>query len=129
MKLTVPLAPEHVRQRLADLGAGRDRLREYRFGVGDIEGKDDRRAADRGRGEHPHLGELIRQVQQPAADAQPDRHQPPAGDRDPVEFLGAEGVPVESGSAVGALDNDMRGDRHDATVGTPRRLVLNVLAA
>ena len=66
-------------QRLTDLGARRDRLREHGLGVDDIEREHDRRAADRGRGEHAHLGELVGEVQQTVADAQLDRHQPPVG--------------------------------------------------
>lgn len=55
-KLAVPVAPNHVRQRLMNLGARSDRPREHHLGVGDIEGEDDRRASDRGRRERTQLG-------------------------------------------------------------------------
>jgi hypothetical protein len=48
LELAVPVAPEHVGQWLSDLGAGRDRLREHRFGIRDVEGQHHRRAARTG---------------------------------------------------------------------------------
>ena len=76
-----------------------------------------RRASADGRGrEHAHLRELVGDVQHAVADAQPDRHEPPVGRWDPVELLGAERVPVEGCGALGALNDDVRGDDHRATV-------------
>jgi len=45
-ELAVPVAPEHVLQRLPDLGSSINRLSEHRVRVGDIQGQDDRCAAD-----------------------------------------------------------------------------------
>ena len=56
-------SPHHVRQRLSNLCARRHRLREHCCGVGDAEATPGR-AANRGQGEHPHLGELVGDVQQ-----------------------------------------------------------------
>ena len=104
------LAPERLRQRLVDLRSRGDGLSENGLGVGDVEPEHDRGAADRGRREHPHLRELVGHVQHTGPDAQLHGHQPPVGDRDTVEFLGAEGVAVELCGAFGILDHDMRRD-------------------
>src|SRR5215207_9998696 len=66
LELAVPVAPEHVCQRLTDLCARGYRLREHCLGVSDVEGQHDGCATNRGRGEHPHLGELIGDMQQAA---------------------------------------------------------------
>jgi hypothetical protein len=50
LELAVQVAPEHLLQRLTDLGAGRHRLGEHRLGVGDVERQENRSAADRPRG-------------------------------------------------------------------------------
>jgi hypothetical protein len=126
--LAVPVAPEHVRQGLTHLGAGRDRLREHRIRVGHSESEHDRCAADRRRGEHAHFGELISDVQHAVADAQLHGHQPPVGRRDPFDLLRAERVAVEAGSALGDLNNDVWSDGHPTTVGPRGRRVLNVVA-
>ena len=73
-----------------------------------------------------HLGELVRQVQQAAADPELDRHQPPVGHRDPAHLLRPERLGVEDGGAFRALDHDVRDDWHSPTVGpcpsrAPRR--------
>jgi hypothetical protein len=128
LKLTVTVAPKHVRQRLTNLSTGRYGLREDRVGVSDIEGQHHRGTADRRRREDPHLRELVGEVQHAVTDAELDRHQPSVGRRNPVDLFGAEGVPVEGGGALGALDDDVRGDDHRATVHAPARLVLDVLA-
>jgi hypothetical protein len=44
LKLAVPVAPEHVRQRLTNRCARRHPLREHRFGVRDVKGRHHRRA-------------------------------------------------------------------------------------
>ena len=54
VELAVPVAPEHVGQRLTNFGASRDRLRKHRVGVGDLQGQNNRCAADRGRGKDVH---------------------------------------------------------------------------
>ena len=128
VELPVQVAPERVRKRLTDLSAGRDRLREDGLGVGDVEGEDDRCAADRRCREHAELGELVGQMHEAVADAQLDRHQPPVGRGDPAELLGAEGVAVEGGSALGALNDDVRSDLHRASVPSRHSVVLHVLA-
>ena len=46
--LAVPVALEHVRQRLTNRCARRHRLREHRFGIRDVEGQHHRRAARTG---------------------------------------------------------------------------------
>ena len=57
-------SPQNVSgERLTHRRAGRHRLREHGLGVGDLERQHHRRAADRGRREHPHLGELVGDVQ------------------------------------------------------------------
>ena len=56
VELPVQVAPERVRERLTDLSAGRDRLREHSLSVGDVEGEDDRGAADRRRASTPISG-------------------------------------------------------------------------
>jgi hypothetical protein len=114
VELPVTVAPEHVSQRLADLRARRDGLRENRLGVLDLDREHDRRPADRGRSEHAHLRELVRDVHDVAADAQLHRHQPPVRSRNPLELLGAESIAVEVDGTVGALDDDVRSDRHTA---------------
>ena len=82
-----------------------------------------------GGGEHAHLGELVGEMHEAVADAQLDRHQPPVGRGDPAELLGAEGVAVEGGGALGALNDDVRGDLHRASVAVAAiRAVLDVLA-
>jgi hypothetical protein len=68
--LAVQVTPEHVRQGLADLGAGRDGLRKHRLRIGHFERKDDGRPADRWRGEHSHLGELVSEMQNAVPDSQ-----------------------------------------------------------
>ena len=47
-KLAMPVAPEHVGQRLTNRCARRHRLREHRFGIRDVEGQHHRRAARTG---------------------------------------------------------------------------------
>ncbi len=69
VELAVEIAPEHVRQRLADLRTGRHGLREHGLGVGDLQRQDDGRAADRRWGEHAHFGELVGDVQDPVANS------------------------------------------------------------
>ena len=76
LKLAMPVTPEHHRQRLTDLCARRHRLREHHLSVSDVESLYDGRSANRGWGEHPHLRELIGDVQQTVANPQLDRHQP-----------------------------------------------------
>ena len=110
--------PKHIRERLTDLGARHNGLREYGVGVGNIESEYDRRAADRRRREHAHLGELVSDVQHSAANPQLNRHQPPVRRRDPINLLGAERLAVEGSSALGALNNDMRSNCIE-TVGPP----------
>jgi hypothetical protein len=114
VELAVPVAPEHVLHRLSGLGSGRDRLCEDRVGVGDIKGQDDRCAADRGWGEDAQLGELVREMQPPVTDPEHNRHQSPVGRRDSADLLGAESITVEGGGALGARDNDVWCDRHEA---------------
>jgi hypothetical protein len=129
VELAVPVAPERVLKRLADVRASRDGSSEDRVSVGDVEGEHDRRPADRGRGQHAHLGKLVREVQEAAADPKPYRHQPPVGQRDPIELLGAEGVPVEGSGALRALNDDVWSNGRWASVTTSPRALLNVLAA
>jgi hypothetical protein len=128
LELTVPVAPEHVRQRLTNRCARRHRLCKHRFGVRDVEGQHHRRAANRGWGEHPHLGELISDVQQAVANPQLDRHQPSIRNGDPAHLLGAKGVSVESDSALGALNDNVRSDRHEQSVATHASGGLSVVA-
>src|SRR5579859_3032187 len=117
LELAVPVAPEHVGRRLAYPRPGRDRACEPRVGVVDLQRQHHRRAADGGRGQHPQLGKLVRQVQQAAADPELDRHQPPVRYRDPAHLLGPECLGVEGCGALGALDHDVRDDWHSPTVG------------
>jgi hypothetical protein len=117
--LAVQVTPERGGQGLPDRRARRHRPGEHGLGIGHAQGQHDRGAADRGRCQHPHLGELVRNVQLGVPDPQLDRHQPSIGDGDPAEFLGAEGVAVERDGALGALDNDVCSDRH----GSERRNV------
>jgi hypothetical protein len=56
IELAVQVPPEHVLQRLSDLGSSINRPCERRLAVGDIEGQDDRRAADRGGASTPISG-------------------------------------------------------------------------
>ena len=95
LELAVQVAPEHVRQRLTNRCARRNRLREHGLGVGDVESQHHWRAAKRGRGEHPHLWELVGEVHQPVGNPQLDRHQPAIWDGDSAQLLGAKGVAVE----------------------------------
>jgi hypothetical protein len=44
------------------------------------------------------------------ADAQLNRHQPPVGCGYPAELLRVEGLAVERGSALGALNDDVGSD-------------------
>jgi len=75
-------------------------------GVGDLESEDHRRAADRRRSQHAHLGELVGQVQVAVTDPQLHRHQPDVRDRNATDLLHAEGVAVEPGGPVGALHDE-----------------------
>ena len=117
-ELAVPVAPEHVGRRLAHLRAGRYRLGEHCLGVGvgDVEGKHDRSAADRGQGKHVHLGELISDVQHAISDAQLDRHEPAVRDKGSCRLLRAERVAVELSGPRSALDHDVSTDRHAGSV-------------
>ena len=110
------VAPEHVLQRLSDLGSSINRPCERRLRVGNIEGQDDRGAADRGAGEHPHLRKLIRYLQDAVADAQLNRHQAPVRYRDPADLRRTERLAVEHGGTLGALNDDVRSDSHWAYI-------------
>jgi hypothetical protein len=116
LELTVPVAPKHVPKRLAHLGAGRNRLSEHRIGVGDFEGKYDRRAADRLRAKNAHFGELVGDVKHAVADSQLHRHEPSVRRGYPFDLLRAEGITVEGGGALSALDDDVWCDGHAAKV-------------
>jgi len=72
----------------------------------------------------PHLGELVGEMQEAAAEAQLDRHETTVWCGDAVDFLGAEGVVVEGGGLLGAVDDDVRSDRHAISLSfeRPRRL-------
>ena len=115
IELPVPIAPERVLQRLADLGAGGDRLREDRVRIGDVKRQHHGSPTDGGWGEDPHLWKLVGHVEEAVIDAQLNRHEPAIRSRDPLDLFGAERVAVEGGSAVGALNDDVCGDRHAAT--------------
>jgi AraC-like DNA-binding protein len=129
VELAVAVAPEHVLQRLSDLGSGGDRLGEHGVGVGNLEGKDDGGSADRGRGEDAQLWELVGEVDSAVVEAQLDGHQASVRRGDSVDLFGAEGITVERGGALGALDHEVRSDGHASTVSTPAPGVLDVLAA
>jgi len=128
VELPVQVAPEHLLEGLANLGASSDRLREDRLSIGDVECQDDAGSTDRGWGEHPHLWELVGYVEEAVTDAQLDRHESAVRRRDPLDLLGAECVSVEGGSAVGALNDYVCGDRHAVKVRRIAVAVLNVLA-
>src|SRR5215203_351862 len=85
LELAVSVAPEHVRQRLMNLCTRHHRLGEHGLDVGDVEGQHHRRTANRGRGEHPHLRELVGDVQQTVAN--------------PSQGRLATGVPAQAPSA------------------------------
>lgn len=128
IELAVAVAPEHVRGGLADVRSGRDGLREHGIGIGDLEGEDDRRAADRRRREHTHLTELVGQMHERVADPELDRHQPPVGGGYPAKLLGAERLAVEDDGALGVLNDHVRSDWHAASMPVVHSPVLNVLA-
>jgi hypothetical protein len=65
LELAVPVAPEHVLQRLTHLRAGRDRLREHRLGVDDVEREDDSGPADRRRASTPISGNSSARCRRP----------------------------------------------------------------
>jgi hypothetical protein len=129
LKLAMPVTPEHLRERLTNLCARRHRLREHHFSVSDVKGQHHRRAANRGRGEYPHLRELIGDVQQTVANPQLDRHQPSIRDWDPADLLGPEGVAVESHSALGALNDNVGSDWHEPSLDCQHRELSNAIAA
>src|SRR5262245_17052751 len=96
VELPVQVPPEGLAQRLADLGTGRERLREDGLGVIDIEREDDRRAPDRRRREGPELGKLVGEMQATVADSQLDRHETSVRGRNPDQLESAECVAVEA---------------------------------
>lgn len=128
VELAVQVAPEGVLQRLANLGAGGNRLSEHRLRIGDVERQYDGSPTDRGRRENAHLRKLVGQVEKAVADAQLNRHEPAVRGRDALDLLGAERFPVEGRGALGALNDNVCGDRHACTVRRREETVLNVLA-
>src|SRR4051812_10454696 len=119
VELTVTVAPEGVTERLPDGCAGRDRGGEDGVRVADVERQHDRGAADRWRRQDPELRKLVGEMHGPAREAQGDRHQAPVGRGDPAGLLGPEGLAVEGGGALGALDDEVWRDRHAHTVSAP----------
>jgi hypothetical protein len=96
--------------------------------VGDVEGQHHRRTANRGRGEHPHLRELVGDVQQTVANPQLDRHQPSIRNGDPAHLF-PEGVAVKSHSALGALNDNVGSDWHEPSLDCQHRELSNAVAA
>ncbi len=116
VELAVPIAPEHVLHGLSNVGSCSHGSRERSLGVGHLEAKDHGCAAQRGRRQHPHLGELVSDVQGAVADSQLDGHQTPVGRRNAGDLLCFEGFLVKRGRPVGALNDDMGIDFHTHTL-------------
>jgi AraC-like DNA-binding protein len=128
LELTVPVAPEHVGERLTNRRARPHRLREHGLGVSDVEGQHHRRAANRGWSEHPHLGELVGEVQQAVGNPQLDRHQPSIRYGDPAYLLATKGRAIEGDSALSTSNDNVWSDRHKPSVWRRHPEFLNVVA-
>jgi hypothetical protein len=128
IELTVAVAPEHVRKRLSDLSPRRQRPRERRLRIAHGETEDNRGPAQRRRPDHPHLRELVRDVQHAVADPQLDRHESPVGGGNPCDLLCSERVPIEPGGLIGAANDEVRCDGHARNLRRRPRAVLNVPA-
>jgi AraC-like DNA-binding protein len=116
VELPVQIAPESFLKRLTDLGARRQRLRKYGLRIVHVERQHYGCAADRGRCEHAHFRELVREMERAVSDSQLNRHQPPVGRGNPAQLLGAEGVAIERRGAFGVLNHDVGRDLHGPTV-------------
>jgi hypothetical protein len=98
LELAVPVAPEHVRQRLTNRCARRYRLREHGLGVSDLEGQHHGRAANRGRASTPISGtgvELFPEGVKPVHAAQIGEEKPATRSQHPAH-LGEKKVSMDS---------------------------------
>ncbi|HEV8459306.1 MAG TPA: hypothetical protein VGQ38_01240 [Gaiellaceae bacterium] len=68
LDLTVPVAPKHVLDRLADTCPCGDGPREHGISVSDFERENNGRTANRRRSKHAHLRELVGEMQNGVVD-------------------------------------------------------------